>query len=57
MSVINPIYNSTIGPLLNDKAKELFFKSIADANMKSVSFEKFNRLCDLFFYIPGQITR
>ena len=53
MSIIEPLYNATIGPLLSDSTRREFFKVIcSDDTQKLVSFEKFNRLCDLFFYVP-----
>ena len=34
-----------------------FFESICDDQMEFVQYEKFNRLCHLFFFIPGNVYK
>jgi len=51
------IYNKTMGSVLDDTTKEEFTKVISDPNMEYIEYEKFNRLCDIYFYMPGQIFK
>lgn len=34
-----------------------FFRVICDDKLEFVQYEKFNRLCDLFFYAPGLVFK
>ena len=42
---------------LPEDVKQRFFDVVTDEKKEYVSYEKFNRLCDLFFFHPGHVHK
>ena len=42
-----------MGSLLDEPTKDELLNVIGDPNMTHIEYEKFNRLCDIYFYMPG----
>jgi len=57
LSKFKKIFNKTIKAKLSTEDKEEFFKAVTDDAMQFVLYEKFNRLCDLFFFTPGGLFK
>jgi hypothetical protein len=47
------LMGKTIKAKLSEEAKRAMYKAICDPEMGFVEFEKFNRLCDVYFFTPG----
>ena len=57
LSKFKEIWAKTVKTKISDKVMHLLYHAICDAKMEHVQFEKFNRLCDLFFFTPGKALK
>jgi Ca2+-binding EF-hand superfamily protein len=57
LSEFKKMFDHIIKIKLPDEVKERFFRVITDSKQEYVSYEKFNRLCDLFFFHPGHVHK
>ena len=57
LSRFKEIFDKTIKIKLNEKLLHQLHHVICDEQLKYVSYEKFNRLCDMFFFTPGKVLR
>ena len=51
------IWAKTVKSKISDKVMHQLYHAICDEKMEHVQFEKFNRLCDLFFFTPGKALK
>jgi hypothetical protein len=51
------IFKKTVKTPLSDKVMHKIYHAICDEKLEYVLFEKFNRLCDMFFFTPGKVLR
>ena len=51
------IWAKTVKSKISDKVMHQLYHAICDDKMEHVQFEKFNRLCDLFFFTPGKALK
>ena len=47
------IFKDVIKDNLSGETLQALLNCICDDDMKIVKYEKFNKLCDLYFYLPG----
>jgi hypothetical protein len=57
LSKFKEIFSKTIKAPLSDALMHQLYHAICDEKLEYVQFEKFNRLCDLFFFTPGKVIR
>ena len=57
LSRFKEIFAKTIKIKLSEKILHQLHHVICDEQFKYVSYEKFNRLCDMFFFTPGKVLR
>jgi hypothetical protein len=57
LSKFKEIFNKTIKTPLSEKLLHNLYHVICDDKLEYVQFEKFNRLCDLFFFTPGKVLK
>lgn len=47
------LFDEVVSTTMRQETMDRFFESICDENLEFVQYEKFNRLCHKFFFIPG----
>ena len=57
LSRFKEIWKKTIKTPLSNEQMYSLYHSICDEKLEFVQFEKFNRLCDLFFFTPGKVLK
>ena len=51
------LFNQVVKTPISSKTKDMLWHAVSDKDNKMLEYELFNRLCDLFFFVPGTVFK